>query len=108
MLYLPLNVEDPLIWLSVSMYPRSSIEVKPLDVYLMKVNDNTNTNSSWAFGFVGENEGGTQVINNVRKLENAEAFLFGRVVNGSDLVNFISGLNDFELSYYEFNLCWVL
>jgi len=108
MLYLPLNVEDPLMWLSVSMYPRSSVEVEPSDVYLMKVSDNTTTNSSWAFGFVGENEGGPQVTNHIRKLENVEAFLFGRVVNGADLVNTISGLGDLQLSYYQFNLCWVL
>lgn len=78
--------------------------MEPSEVYLMKVHDNTNTNSSWALGFIGENKNGAQVVT----LENTESFLFGRVVHGEDLVSTICGLNDFELSGYEFNLCWVL
>lgn len=102
MLFLPLIVKDPL---STSTFPCSSLQVKPSDVYLLKVKEEERLDQgspTWAFLLVCENLGPLTS----RMLEpDTEAFLFGHVVKGAGSVQALCELNDLPLSNYTFKLC---
>jgi len=94
---IPLIDNDPLPWYNTDL--QSSLEVRSADVYLMNVKAaGSNQPSKWALGFGCGN--GAQS----RKLENVRAVLLGRIVNGLDAIEILSGLNIPNLSRYTFRV----
>ncbi len=102
MVFLPLIVKDQL---NTSTFPPSSLQVKPSDVYLLKVKEESRLDKgtlSWAFLLVCENLGPLTS----RVLEpGTEAFLFGHVVKGAGSLQAFCELKDTQLSNYTFKLC---